>query len=228
MSAPKIVAIIPARGGSKGIPKKNIVPLLGKPLIHYTIEAALNADKIDKVYVSTDCDEIAQSSTTAGAEIIHRPDDIAGDIASSEDAILHALKTIDASEGAKPELVVFLQCTSPFTTSEDIDSTIGAMQGANAQSAFAACDFHYFVWQIDNSGEAVGINHDKSHRPMRQQREQQLLEAGSVYVMEVEGFIKEKHRFFGKTVTHIIPTDRVFEIDDPEDLVIAEAILKSK
>lgn len=217
------VAVIPARGGSKGIPRKNSLPIGGKPLIAHTILAAKGATSIDRVLVSTDDQEIGQVARDWGAEVIWRPAEIAGDLASSESALLHVLDELEKADGQLPELLVFLQCTSPFTASEDIDGTVAALIDQGAQTALAVTPFHYFVWQQDPTAGAVGINHDKSVRLMRQQREPQYLETGAVYVMEVKGFLAHKHRFFGRTAMHVIPTERVLEIDEPGDVRLAEA-----
>jgi len=219
------LAIIPARGGSKSIPGKNLVPLVGKPLIAHAIQTALSTPEITRVTVSTDDREIAATAKTYGGEIVWRPAEISGDSASSESALLHTLETLEAAEGYTPELVVFLQCTSPLTKPEDIQGTIQVLLDENADSALAAAPFHYFLWQKDESGEARGINHDKKRRPLRQERQAQYIEAGAVYVMRTEGFKQARHRFFGKTVIHVMPGERCFEIDDYADIKIAEALL---
>jgi len=226
----QVIAIIPARGGSKGIPRKNVRLLAGKPLIAYTIEAALKAKTIDQVIVSTDDKEIASISEEWGAKVIQRPAELAGDLASSETALLHALQKLSEEGAPQAELLVFLQCTSPFTSAEDIDGTVKTLIDKNADTALAVTDFHYFIWAETSAGEAAGVNHDKSVRLMRQQREKQYLETGAVYVMNIDGFQKHGHRFFGKTVFHITPAERVHEIDEPEDFDHAEArlTLKSK
>lgn len=220
-----VIAIIPARGGSKGIPGKNIKFLGGKPLIAHTIEAARKAETVQRVIVSTDDAEIAQISKQWGAEVILRPTEISGDLASSESALLHVLKVLAEHSQPQPELLVFLQCTSPFTSAEDIDGTVDALRRQQAQTALAVTEFHYFVWAEDAAGDIVGINHQKSVRLMRQQREKQYLETGAVYVMRVDGFLEHRHRFFGRTAMHIIPSERVHEIDEPADFALAEARL---
>ena len=220
----KILAVIPARGGSKGIPGKNICEISGKPLIAYSIEAALQATLVDRVVVSTDDQAIADVSIQYGAEVIQRPADISGDLASSESALLHVL---DQEENCLPDLLVFLQCTSPLTLPSDIDGTITALLENEADSAFAAAPFHYYVWSQGVDGDMIGINHDKKNRLMRQQRQDQFIETGAVYVMRVPGFIEKKHRFFGKTVMYEIPEERCFEIDEPVDLLIAEQMIKN-
>jgi N-acylneuraminate cytidylyltransferase len=222
------LAIIPARGGSKGIPRKNILPLLGKPLIAYNIEQAQQARQVNRVVVSTDDPEIAAIARQYGAEVVWRPADISGDLASSESALLHALEHLRQSESYQPDLLVFLQCTSPLTLAEDIDNTVEALLAAGADSALAAIPFHYFIWKADQDGRAEGVNHDKRVRPLRQEREPQYLETGAVYVMRVPGFLQAKHRFFGKTAMHIMPAERRLEIDDPVDFEIAGVLMQAQ
>jgi CMP-N-acetylneuraminic acid synthetase len=223
-----VIAVIPARGGSKGIPKKNIKPLAGKPLIAYAIDAAKAAMTVQRVIVSTDDPAIGQVAQEWGAEIVWRPAELSGDFSSSEAALLHVLEQIQATEGVLPDLLVFLQCTSPFTAAEDIDGTVKALIAQGAQTALAVTHFHYFVWEEQPDGNMVGVNHDKEVRLMRQQRTPQYLETGAVYVMETRGFLERKHRFFGKTAMHVIPTERVLEIDEPEDFALAEARLAAR
>lgn len=223
-----VLAIIPARGGSKGIPRKNVQLLAGKPLIAHTIEHALHAHSVDRVIVSTEDPEIAAVSEKYGAEVIWRPEDISGDKASSESALLHALKHLHETEGCTADLVVFLQCTSPLTLPEDIDGTIKMLIDENADSALAVTPFHYFLWTKKKEGDAVGINHNKKERLMRQEAEPQFLETGAVYVMRTKGFKKAKHRFFGKTAMYIMPPERCLEIDEPVDLRIAEVLMRER
>ena len=224
----KILAIIPARGGSKGIRRKNVRLLAGKPLIAHTIEHARQASSISRVVVSTDDSEIAAVSEQYGAQVVWRPAEISGDTASSESALLHALEYLQEAEGYEPDIVVFLQCTSPLTLPEDIDGTVQVLLDAGADSALAVTPFHYFLWRRDEHGDAVGINHDKRVRPLRQQREPQFLETGAVYVMRTEGFRKAKHRFFGKTAMYVMPPERCLEIDEPVDFIIAETLLRHR
>ncbi|MDF7807327.1 acylneuraminate cytidylyltransferase [Pontiellaceae bacterium B12219] len=212
------VAIIPARGGSKGIPRKNIYPFRGKPLICWNIDAALRAEHVDRVIVSTDNAEIAEIARSAGAIVVMRPDDISSDIASSEDALIHTLKSLDS----QPELTVFLQCTSPLTQSDDIDRCIKKLIDTNADSAFTATESHRFLWK--NPDAATGVNHDGAERKRRQDLEKEYAENGAVYVMKTEGFLQSRHRFFGKTVISEMPLTRTWEIDSHEDLHVAEAL----
>ena len=223
--SPTILTVIPARGGSKGIPRKNVQLLAGKPLLAHTIETAKASPSIQRIIVSTDDPEIAMVASQYGAEVVWRPAEISGDNAPSELALLHALEHLERTEGYIPDLLVFLQCTAPLTTAEDIEGTIQALVSQQADTALAVVPFHYFLWRVDETGNAVGINHDKRVRPMRQEREPQYLEAGAVYVMRAEGFKRHRHRFFGKTVLYVMPAERRWEIDEPIDLTVAEVLL---
>lgn len=220
------LAIIPARGGSKGILRKNIRILAGKPLIAHTIDCALQTKYLSRLIVSTDDPEIAKAAKEYRSEVVMRPAAISGDRASSESALLHVLDHLANTDAYEPDLVVFLQCTSPLTLPEDIDGTIQALLDENADSALAVTPFHYFLWNQNESGNAVGINHDKRFRPLRQDRERQFLETGAVYVMRTQDFKETKHRFFGKTAIYVMPPERCLEIDDPVDFSIAEVLMR--
>jgi len=211
-------AIIPARGGSKGIPGKNLQKIQGRSLLTRAVDAARTSRSVDKVFVSTDDALIAQEARAAGAEVIDRPAAIAGDTASSESALLHGLETLEAQGKALPELLVFIQCTSPFITAADVDGTVAALRDAGADTAHTVTGTHGFLWKVSQEDGAVGVNHDKRSRPRRQDREPEFLETGAVYAMRIEGFRKAKHRFFGKTALYEMPVARAMEIDDPEDL----------
>lgn len=222
------LVIIPARGGSKGIPHKNVQLLAGKPLIAHSIEQARRSRFVNRVITSTDDTKIAGISKQYGAEVIWRPAEISGDTASSESALLHVLEYLKFTEGYEPAITTFLQCTSPLTLAEDIDGTIQALLEKDADSCLAVTPFHYFLWKQDKSGDVVGINHDKHVRPLRQEREPQYLETGAIYVLRTSGFIQAGHRFFGKTAMYVIPPERRLEIDDPVDFEIAEVLIRKQ
>ncbi len=224
-----ILAVIPARGGSKGIPRKNVRPVGGKPLLGWTIEAARASRRVERVAVSTDDPEIAAVARRFGAGG-HRPTRPAS-AATPPPASRHCgtpWSISGASRDMRPRSLVFLQCTSPLTAPEDIDGTIEAMERQGADTALAVVPFHYFLWRRDDSGDGLGINHDRRVRPLRQEREPQFLEAGSVYVMKADGFRRAGHRFFGKTALHEVPAERRWEIDEPVDLDIAEVLLRHR
>lgn len=224
----KILAIIPARGGSKGVLRKNIRPLAGKSLIYYSIDAARKSHYINRVVVSTDDAEIATLAELYGSEVVMRPTKISGDYASSESALLHTLEHLNSSEGYVPNLVVFLQCTSPLTIAQDIDGTVQALIDEQADSALSVTPFHYFLWRQDEHGNATGINHDKRGRPLRQEQEPQYRETGAVYVMNTEEFLQAEHRFIGKTAMYVTPLERCLEIDELVDFQVAEVLIRKR
>ncbi|MFT3860265.1 cytidylyltransferase domain-containing protein [Micropruina sp.] len=217
-----MLAVIPARGGSKGVPGKNLARVGGVPLLVRAIRAAQESERVDAIVVSTDDDRIAALALQSGAVVIRRPAALAGDEASSESALLHAWEAFENESDEAVEVLVMLQCTSPFITPAEVGACVDAVF-AGADSAFTAAPTHGFVWRRD-SADAVGVNHDKAFRPRRQDREQEFLETGAVYAMTASGFWRHRHRFFGRT--ELIETDpgRVLEIDEPSDVERARAL----
>lgn len=224
----KSICIIPARGGSKGLPGKNVLPLCGRPLIVWNILAALEACGEGDVFVTTDDAEIASVAGQHGARVIHRPAELAGDMASSESALLHALGEILLLKGVLPDHFLFLQCTSPLTTAEDIRSLVNRLESSGADCAFSVTPSHRFLWKTAADGSAAGINHESSIRQRRQDMEPEYAENGAIYAIRTQGFLEKKHRFFGKTVIHMMPEESSWEIDSPTDFQIAEVLLRKR
>lgn len=222
----KTVAIIPARGGSKGIPHKNIAPLYGKPMLVWNIEEAKKSEYIDRVIVSTDSDEIALIAKAHGAEVIIRPEDISTDFATSESVLLHALFTMQEQGDVLPDTTVFIHCSSPLTIAEDIDGTIRAFRNADADTALSVVPFCGYFWKKDDvTGEALTDGHNKGERLRRQERIPKYLETGAVYVMKTEGFMQEKKRLFGETVMYEMPVERYYDVDTPRDLLVVNVLM---
>ncbi|WP_225804943.1 acylneuraminate cytidylyltransferase [Streptomyces sp. NK15101] len=221
--APTVLAVIPARGGSKGVPAKNLAPVAGVPLVARAVRACLGARTVTHVVVSTDDEAIAAAARTAGAEAVRRPAEIAGDTATSEAAVLHAMDAFEAVHGRPADVVLLVQCTSPFLTSAEVAETAGRITSGAADTAFTAAPSHGFLWRETPAG-ATGVNHDKAHRPRRQDREPEYLETGAVYAMDAAGFRTHGHRFFGRTALVVTDPARVLEIDDPHDLARAKAL----
>lgn len=215
------IAIIPARGGSKGIPRKNLQRVGGVPLIGRAILSARAVPGIDRVLVSTDDEEIAAVAREWGAGIVARPAEIAGDTASSESALLHALETLDG-DGIDVGVLAFLQATSPFIDSEALGRAIDSVRRGEADSVFAAIETYGFLWRA-HDGSATGINHDAAFRPRRQDREPHFLETGAFYVMDAAGFRSAGHRFFGRIGIAEVPERTAIEIDSPEQLEMARS-----
>lgn len=217
-----VLAIIPARGGSKGVPGKNLTLVGGVPLVVRAIDACRDAGTVTTVLVSTDDPAIAETSRAAGALVVARPAELSGDTASSESALLHALDEYESAHGAV-DILVFVQATSPFITPAEVAAVTRAVRDG-ADTAFTAAPSHAFLWRRDADGNAVGVNHDKAGRPRRQDREAEFVETGAAYAMQAEGFRSHRHRFFGRT--EIVATDpaRVIDIDEPFDLERARAL----
>jgi len=219
---PTVVAVIPARGGSKGVPGKNVARVGGVPLIARAVRAALGAPRIGAVYVSTDDEAIAEAARQAGASIVERPAHIAGDTASSEDAVLHALATIRA-QGINPTVVVFVQATSPFIDPAGLDAAVARVQDGPEDVVFSAFETYGFLWKQSDDG-AQGVNHDHSFRPRRQDREPHYQETGSYYVMDAVGFEVSQFRFFGRVGIQEVSAASGLEIDEPAELEMARAL----
>jgi len=220
---PRTVAVIPARGGSKQVPRKNVQRVGGVPLVERAVRAASSADGIDLVVVSTDDDEIAAIAEAAGARVVRRPAEIAGDTATSESAILHALDALE-DDGTPVDVVAFLQATSPFIPSDALAAAVAEVRADRADSVFAAHETYGFLWRDDEQGAAVAVNHDAAHRPRRQDREPHLLETGAFYVFRADGFRESRHRFFGRIRAARVPEWTAIEIDDADQLRIARAL----
>lgn len=221
------VAIIPARGGSKGIPRKNICAIAGKPLLAYTIEHAKATPAIDRVVVSTDAPEIVAVATTYGAEVVWRPSEISGDRAASELALLHALDALAIRDGYRPDLVVMLQATSPLRQAHDVQRAIETMLADGADSLFSACTLHGFVWRRNGTGLA-SVSYDYRTRRMRQDTPEDLLENGSIYVTRHDLLRATGNRLGGRIAVYRMDPLDSLQVDEPADLLAVERLLRAR
>jgi YrbI family 3-deoxy-D-manno-octulosonate 8-phosphate phosphatase len=215
---PVVAAIIPARGGSKGVPGKNVATIGGIPLVARAVRAARLAG-VEHVYVSTDDAAIADATRAAEGDVIERPSEIAGDTASSEAALLHGLDELE-SRGTLPDVLVFIQATSPFIDPVALAAAIERVGSGAEDVVFSAFETYAFLWRKGDDG-ADGVNHDKSSRPRRQDREPHFQETGAFYVMRVAGFREAGHRFFGRVGIQDVSEASAIEIDTPDELAIA-------
>ena len=222
----RTLAVVAARGGSKGIPRKNLIDLCGKPLIAWTVLQAAAAHGVDVVVVSSDSDEILAAAEAAGAVGVRRPDDISGDLASSEAAWLHALEHVDGKSGPF-ERIVALQATSPIREARDIDQALEAFEQQKLDSLLSVCEVEdYFNWRIGKEGPEP-INYDYHDRRMRQQIEKRYLENGSFYVFIPSLLRQHKNRLGGRIGMHVMERHKMFQIDRPEDIRLCAAIMSS-
>jgi CMP-N,N'-diacetyllegionaminic acid synthase len=222
----RTLAVIAARGGSKGIPNKNLIDLCGKPLLAWTVTQAAAAHGVDVVAVSSDSDAILAAAEAAGGVGVRRPDEISGDLASSESAWLHALEALDGRLGPF-ERVVALQATSPIREASDIEGALETFEREQLDSLLSVCEVEdYFNWRIGSNGPEP-INYDYHNRRMRQQIEKRYLENGSFYVL-VPSLLREKqNRLGGRIGMHLMERHKMFQIDRPEDIKLCAAIMRS-
>jgi N-acylneuraminate cytidylyltransferase len=219
------VAIIPARGGSKGIPRKNLVDLCGHPLVAWSILHARHAKGIDAVYVSSDSDEILSVSERYGALPIVRPAEISGDRASSESAWLHALEAIEAS-GVAVARIVGLQATSPIRAPADLEQALAQHERDKLDSLFAATEVaDFFTWRVDEAGQPQPVNYDWRNRKPRQFVEKRYLENGSLYIFTPQ-VLRGGNRMGERKGIFVMPMHKMFQIDEPEDIHLCEAIMR--
>lgn len=217
--------VILARGGSKGVPGKNLRTVGGVSLIARSVRAAINAPSVAAVYVSTDDNAIATEAALYGARIIKRPADISGDTASSEAGWLHAIPAMRADFPAV-ERLVFLQCTSPFTTGDDIESCLSAMTDQGADCALSVIEDHTFLWRRDTNGFGQGVNHTETEqRKRRQDLPPSFRESGAIYCVDLAAFEQTGQRFCGKVA--LSPVDHPpLEIDTLQDFALCSQIAR--
>lgn len=218
----RAVAIIPARGGSKGILRKNLREVGGAPLVVHTIRQALASSSVDGVYVSTDDTEIRDVSEAAGAHVIHRPEDISGDTISSEAVIGHALPVMRAA--GEFDLVVFLQATAPLRAKGDIDGAVATLLREEADSLLSVSRSHRFLWRQGAQGPEA-INYDPAHRPRRQDLEAQFVENGSIYVFKPWVLERFDNRLGGRIALYEMTASAAFDIDDEIDLAVIDLLM---
>jgi len=221
-----VVALIPVRGGSKGVLKKNLRIVGGKPLLAWTIEDARESRSVNTVYVTTEDAELKKIALAYGALVIDRPLELAQDTSTSEDALIHALNEISANEG-EVDLVVFLQATSPMRSGLDIDRAIDTLEEANADSLLSVCQSHAFLW-TEEAGHAVAVNYNPTTRPRRQDMKPQFRENGSIYVFRPWVLRQLRNRLGGKIALFKMSEEAGIDIDSEADLDFVNYLLDAK
>ena len=220
------VAIIPARGGSKGIPRKNLVDICGKPLIAWSILQARAAKGIDSVWVTSDDAEILAVAEAYGASAVLRPAEIAGDTATSESAWRHALDHIE-SGGCSVDLVVAMQATSPLREASDLDGGLATLRNGGYDTLLAVTEVEdFFTWRFDETAGAEAVNYDYRNRKRRQQIEKRYLENGSFYVFQPRVLRDDNNRLGGRIGIQVMARHKMFQIDNPEDIELCAAIMR--
>ena len=214
----EVVALIPARGGSKGIAKKNLRCVGGVPLLVRSVWHARDCSKISSVYVSTDDPNIAALAKKHGALVIDRPAELANDLASTESVIHHTLEVL-RGRGSEVDLVVLLQCTSPFRQPGQLDDAIEQFYRKGCDSMVSVVREHAFFWKSNPSGEGYApINYDPVARPRRQDVAQFYRETGSFYLFRSAIFEEHGVRLAGRIEAFEVPPHDALEIDEWSDL----------
>ena len=218
----KIIAFIPARGGSRGIPNKNIKEFADKPLIVHSIEYSIDSKAVDEVVVSTDDSKISKIAQAAGSKVIKRPPDLATDTASTESVIEHYLHL----SKTKADIIVLLQVTSPLRPKGSLDNALNHFQKGGYDSLLSICPTHRFFWRVKDDNTAYA-EYDYLNRPQRQnlnRENMRYVENGSIYIFSREHFEKIGNRLGGKIGYVEWPEDCSIEIDTIIDFNILEGI----
>lgn len=219
------VAFIPVRGGSKSIPLKNIKSIAGKPLVYWTVKAADDCEYIDKVYVSTDSDIIKKTVEGFGmkkAVVVGRSEETASDTASTESAMLEFAAQYSFDN------IFLIQATSPLLDARDLAEGYKLFCEECVDSVFSAVKQKRFHWEIQEDGFAYPMNYDIFHRPRRQEFEGYYVENGAFFITARQMLLQSRNRISGRIKLYEMDEASYFEIDEPSDWAVIEALLKRK
>ncbi len=224
----RILALIPARGGSKGLPGKNIRTLHGKPLIAWSIEAAKKSKYVDRTIVSTDSSEIAAIAEEYGGELpFKRPAELAADNSTGIDVCLHAMEWLSEKNDIY-DLLLILQPTSPLRTTSDIDAAIATLDAKQAKALVSVCETDHHPWwsnQLPKDGNMKNFLRPEVLNKNRQELPTYYRLNGAIYLIETK-LIKKTRSFYGpETFAYVMPTERSIDIDTLSDFHLAEAYL---
>ena len=218
------LAIIPARGGSKRLPRKNVLDLCGKPLIAYTIEAALKSKYINKVIVSSDDEEILNISSNFGADIIKRPDELASDTATTFDAIKHTINNLE-----KYDYIVLLQPTSPLRNENQIDEAIELLEEKQADAIVSVCEMdHSPLWSntLPKDGNMRGFLREEILNKRSQDLEKYYRLNGAIYICKTDKLLENKSFFLKDNIfAYIMDRKSSIDIDEEIDFEIAKVLI---
>ena len=227
-----VLGLITARGGSKGLPRKNVLPLAGKPVIAWTIGAALGSACLNRVIVSTEDEEIARVSREWGADVpFIRPPDLARDDSSHMAVIDHAIRWLEVHQEASPEYVMLLQPTSPLRTAKDIESAISLAVENQADSVVSGCLTHhhpYLIKKLASDGTMAKFINSGQEDLRRQVLPPAYCLNGAIYLARREILINDKTFHPPRTFPYIMPPQRSLQIDDPWDFHMIDLLLENR
>jgi len=229
---PFILAVITARGGSKGIPGKNLVPVGGKPLIAWSIEVALRAPSVSRVIVSTDDEEIAQEARKWGAEVpFMRPRELAGDYSPHIPVVIHATKWMESHTGIRSDYIMLLQPTSPLRSSKDIENAIRIIMEKQGDSVISVCETSahpYLSKKLTGDGKIKDFIPCPEGYLARQRIPPVYMFNGAIYLVRRDVLMERKTFQTEKTYAYVMPPDRSLDIDTPWDLYLADLIFRDR
>lgn len=228
-----VLAIIPARGGSKGIPRKNIKPLAGKPLIAWTIEEAKKSKYIDIIIVSTDSKEIADVSIKYGADIpFIRPKELAADETPSSEVILHATEWLRINQNQKFDILILLQPTSPLRNANQIDTALKNFMSNPSNKCLVSVkeaeDSPYWMKIIDDDHFLRNFIVHQNNYTRRQDLPKIYILNGAIYIMRTADFINYKSFDVDNTIPFLMDKITSIDIDSEEDFMLAETIVRKR
>lgn len=219
------ICVIPVRGGSKGIPRKNLLPIAGKPLVMWTIEQALAVPGL-RVIVSTEDPELAEVSRAAGAEVVDRPAELAQDTTASEPVIEHVIATL-TERGERPDAVMFLQATSPVRLPGTLARALAEFEASGADSLVGVVAETPFLWNLAHPATA---DYDYTRRPRRQEippEGMKYREHGSLYLTRTEIYETDHNRLGGHIELFVMDEVEAADIDTPVDFAVTQEQLRS-
>lgn len=218
-----VLGLIPCRGGSKGIPRKNIREVAGKPLLAHTVHASCEADCIDRTMVSTDDEDIKSAALAAGADVpFTRPNKLATDKAAIEPVIKHTIDYISKETDEDYDTIILLQATSPLRTTDHINESIKQYREHNADSLVAVSEDDSYRWRENKNGAEI-INYDSRKR--RQEKESEYVESGAIYGVDTELFLETGNLQAGTTTLYVLDQVSALDIDEPFELWLADRVL---
>jgi CMP-N-acetylneuraminic acid synthetase len=213
----KSVTLIPARGGSKRLPRKNIKNLLGRPLIDYAIQASLHS-KVNETWVSTEDKEIKRVALQCGAKVIDRPVELASDTATTESVMKHFTENVDY------DIIILIEPTYPLIQTQDINNSLNKFIKTKSDSLLTLENKKFFIWKLINDKETAPVNYDPQNRQRYQEFEGVYVEEGGIYITTKENFLKSKCRLSGAIGYYVLQHPSI-DIDTEIDFKIAEKLL---
>lgn len=224
----KKLGLIPARGGSKGVPKKNLFPINGKPLLAYTIEAALTSQVLTKTIVSSDSEEILSVAKQYGAQGVLRPGDLAKDLTPSEPVIEHAIRYLNNLDEFF-DIIVLLQATSPLRDGKDIQRALTLFESSNATSLFSVYEPEhspYKAFILTDQGYLTGLVDNEAPFKRRQDLPTTYMPNGAIYITYCESFLRTGSLFTEQTIPYVMPARMSLDIDTLQDIDDASKLLE--